>query len=270
MTGYSWFRANNNAAWHPKFARLDELLSEPNTLAYVFRAWCWCSAFAARGEWAPELDGAFESACGWRGNKGDLVRAMVSAKLIDLHDDQTREMHDWWELQGKAVQKAEKDAKVKRDNRAAQRRAEQVKNGAKTARAGRARGAQTAPARNETRRDETEQSSSYEDDGPASPSSGVDLFDWFQVRRVEGGWAPEKAPPSDELDEFFDAAAEQLHDTPAGTREALEVASQGYSRDPYWLKRALPWAGFVDQWPRHVRKATQQTMPLGVLGAVGS
>jgi len=119
---------------------------------------------------------------------------------------------------------------------------------------------------NEQRSADSEQRAAIGDDGPPSP--GVQFFEWFQsMRRV---WAPEKAPPREDLDEFFIAAAERLRDTPAGTREALEVATKGYAKDPYWVRRALPWAGFVDQWARHVCKLTQQSMPLGVLGAVGS
>jgi hypothetical protein len=98
-------------------------------------------------------------------------------------------------------------------------------------------------------------SSSYEDDGdPPSPfAPGVAFFDSFQARRVLAGFVSEDMPARQDLGEFFIGAMRKLNDTEEGTWAALEVAWEGFSKDPYWLKRALAWAGFVEQWPRHVR-----------------
>lgn len=97
-------------------------------------------------------------------------------------------------------------------------------------------------------------SSSYDDDGaPPSPSPAVAFFERFQATRHGLGWAREEPPPEDELEEFFAEAASRLGDTPEGARAALEVATRGYAKDAFWLQRALPWRGFVEQWSRHVR-----------------
>lgn len=100
-------------------------------------------------------------------------------------------------------------------------------------------------------------SSSYDDDGAAPPPSSLAAGFWerFQQTRVGLGWAREEAPAVEELDEFLEMVAAQLTDTVEGARAALEVACRGYAKDRYWLERALPWAGFVQQWHRHVRSS---------------
>lgn len=101
---------------------------------------------------------------------------------------------------------------------------------------------------------QTQMSSSYDDDGaPPPPSPAVQFFEWFQAARTEGGWAHEESPPVEELDAFLASVGEALKD-PEGATEALKVAAKGYAQDAFWLGRALPWAGFVEQWARHVRK----------------
>lgn len=99
----------------------------------------------------------------------------------------------------------------------------------------------------------SDMSSSYDDDGAAPPSPAVQFFEWFQTARTEGGWAREESPSVGELGAFFESVGEALKD-PLGATEALKVAAKGYAQDPFWLGRALPWAGFVEQWARHVRK----------------
>lgn len=100
----------------------------------------------------------------------------------------------------------------------------------------------------------SDMSSSYDDDGaPPSPPPAVQFFEWFQTARTEGGWAREESPSVEELGAFFESVSEVLKD-PLGATEALKVAAKGYAQDSFWLGRALPWAGFVEQWARHVRK----------------
>ncbi len=100
----------------------------------------------------------------------------------------------------------------------------------------------------------SDSSSSYDDDGAPPPSLAVQFFGWFQAARAEGGWAHEEPPPVEELEAFFATVTAALEDDPQGATEALKVAMKGYSKDEFWLGRALPWAGFVEQWARHVRK----------------
>lgn len=293
MSGYSWFRANNNAAWHPKFALLDGELEEVNTLAYVFRGWCWISAFAARGEWAPDLDKSFEDACGWHGAKGELVSAMAYVGLIDVHTDEVREMHDWWELQGKAVEKSEKDARVKRENRAKKSGrppAEPKKKRAKAARAAHAPGASTAPLRDETLRDET-----IKDSLPLSPSqtaphdtaaqgetlAQVRASAWLMWAIFNGAiekpgqvahtrtiyWFQKYAGDDEEL------AAQLAGQLKLAWKDFLEwCKAEGHSPGwGLWLEEAVGQyrldqarAGELPRKPY----AEQKTMPLGVLGRV--
>lgn len=145
---FSWFAVDNSVVDHPKVMRLAACLNEPLALAYVIRLWAWAQKYAPMGlidaDIAPEL----ERAIGWKGEPGALIDAAAKVGLLDRMAAGFL-VHDWEEHQGALVQKSKRDAELKRKRRRS--------NGAKTARAGRKNGAQTAPAQDTTGQDTTGQ-----------------------------------------------------------------------------------------------------------------
>lgn len=272
-----WMRIESNFVNHHKVKRLADQLgtSKPDAGWFIMRALSWMSQFCPTGQVAGhdrDSDAAaLEDFCEWRGARGKMLAGFVAAGLIDETIEGGFEYHDWPEYQGKVTATAEKERERKAKYRAKKAEEEEAR-AAAVSRAlsrGTSDGTNTGrPAlRDVTGRDGTRRSSSYEDDGAAPPPTPASqFFDWFQAARVQGGWVREKPP--DDLQEWFLSVGAELGDTPEGTRAALEVATRGYSRDEYWLKSALPWNGFVEQWSRHVRKAEQQSLPIGVLGSV--
>lgn len=274
----AWLRIESNLVHHYKVQRLADHLGVRKADAgwAIMGALSWFSQFCPTGQVAGQHRDsdatALEKFCEWGGAPGQLVAGLLATGLMDVAEDGGFAYHDWPEYQGKVTVKAEKE----KNRKAAWRAKKAAEKAAKAASGddlsnGTSHGTNAGrPAlRDVTGRDETRRSSSYEDDGADAPSPPNQFFAWFQEQRVAAGWAAERAPPGEELAEFFQSASAALKDdSPEGTREALEVATRGFSKDPYWLKRALPWAGFTDQWLRHVRKAEQQAMALGVLGGV--
>lgn len=115
-SGYSlpWFRCNNDLVDHPKTLRLEEVLGDPQALAYIIRLWSWVMRHCPRGRLAPFHGTSIETACRWRGQSGALVAAFVLTGWLDSRPDGGWEVHDWPDHQGAAVAKAEKDSERKR------------------------------------------------------------------------------------------------------------------------------------------------------------
>lgn len=156
----SWFRVDVDMVDHPKTYALAESIGDPLAGWYLIRAWAWTMRYAAHGRLsdgaetarAGGAETALERACGWHGEPGALVAALVACGWLDRDENGALEVHDWDEKQGAAVAKADKDAERKRKFRKSRR-----VDGAETARGRRADGAETALSRRgyETRRDET-------------------------------------------------------------------------------------------------------------------
>jgi hypothetical protein len=146
---------DNDLSDHPKVWALSQQLNDANAGWYLIRLWSWTSRYSSRGRIADGLRTALEFACGWRGEAGELLSALVSVGFLDVLENGDLEVHDWWEQQGAAVAKAEKDAE--RQRAARKRRADGA--GSSTGRHadGHAdeRGDGAGTIRNETRRDET-------------------------------------------------------------------------------------------------------------------
>lgn len=122
MSRMPWFRVDTDLVDHPKVDRLADLLNEPLAGWYVMRMWAWVARFASRGRLSDVARPSLERSCGWRGESGQLVAALVEAGLLDTieadEDGCTLEVHDWWEKQGAIVSKAENDRERLRKQRA--------------------------------------------------------------------------------------------------------------------------------------------------------
>jgi len=200
-----WIRVENNLVDHPKVFALAATLKDPNAGWYVIRMWSWTSRYAARGRLADGARTALETACGWRGQSGALVTALIDCGFLDVEQDGL-EVHDWWDMQGQAVEKAEKDAERKRQRRA---------DGAETARGRRGDGAGTR--RDVTRRNETGRITTLSD----QRVSEVFAY-WAQVMAVKGAVLSPKRQKAVEsrLAEGYDV-------------EALKQAIDGCARTPH-------------------------------------
>ncbi len=124
------------------------MLAEPEALAYVIRLWSWTQRYAPSGRFSAALADQLEQIMRWRGARGILITSVREVGLLEKIGDQF-EVHDWYEMQGALVEKSTKDALLKRKRRRT--------NGANSARAARVPKAETAPARDETRRDVTDE-----------------------------------------------------------------------------------------------------------------
>lgn len=118
MRSLPWFRVDVDLMQHPKISALCEELQTDCAGWYLIQLWAWTVRYSVRGRFADRARTAIESSCGWRGDKGRLIEAFVSVGLVDRIESDangnTFEVHDWWDQQGAAIQKAEKDRERKR------------------------------------------------------------------------------------------------------------------------------------------------------------
>jgi hypothetical protein len=144
---YSWFRVDSAMVDHPKVMRLAAELQEPLADAYLNRVWSWVQRYAPSGFIPVELVDQLEAVIGarappitprWSRSGGVEGRdpdpsgveiqsrskidplairgrlgAMLKVGLLDATEDGF-EVHDWAQMQGKLVEKSERDAKAKR------------------------------------------------------------------------------------------------------------------------------------------------------------
>lgn len=219
---YTWFRHESTAGDHPKMSRLRLELEDPLADAYVSRLWSWTQRFAPSGFIPTELLDVVEAQIGdpappvcarWARSKVDpdlrgvpiqfrstldptsirgRLGAMVKVGWLDPVEDGL-EVHDWEEMQGKLVEKSKRDASAKRLKRKLAAR-ERREPGARRI------GADLAPKRDETRRDETDLMKA--DPGPAivdppDPATArfIEFLDWKAATRRDRGLPVDCSPP---------------------------------------------------------------------------
>lgn len=232
MSGLQWFRVDNDVVDHPKVHALAALLQDPNAGWYLVRLWAWTMRYAARGQFADGSRTALETSCGWRGQSGALVAALIEVGLLDEIEENGQaalEVHDWWESQGKVVEKAKKDAarqKAARERRGTvrgqsrDRPRDEARTPART-------NALAARVRDETRRDETLKEDAVGERPPLNLQPAEPL-------------KPKKPRPSDELCADFLAIV--------GSKYGWNGAKDG--ENFAWLLKQAPLEQIRDRWRR--------------------
>lgn len=89
---------SNDYPNHPKTLHLISLIG-PEADVYPLRLWFWASKYRRDGNFkggAPEI----ELACGWKGAKGRLHRALIKAGFVESGG---RQVHDWKVGIGRAI-----------------------------------------------------------------------------------------------------------------------------------------------------------------------
>lgn len=119
MAGLPWFKVHADVFDHPKTKRLCAALRDVNAAVYLLRLWAWAVRYAPTGMVkGRDLDFLLEDAAGWRGNPGELVKALVEAGYIDAEKGGYA-LHDWDEYQSGHIEKLQRD----RERAAAKRNA---------------------------------------------------------------------------------------------------------------------------------------------------
>jgi hypothetical protein len=126
MSAFPWFRVDNELVDNAKVDHLAGLLYGEDAnwaaaLGHVIAFWCWASKTAATGLFSVVARPSIERSCGWRGERGALFAALVTAGFVDDLGDGEFEVHDWDEKQGSILAKAQRDK-----DRMAQKRADKA------------------------------------------------------------------------------------------------------------------------------------------------
>lgn len=212
---YTWFRVNADVVDHPKTLALRAELQEPLADAYVTRLWSWAHRYAPTGRINGAHTAQLETVLGWRGPAQALVGALEKTGWLE-RDLDSFQVHDWHDHQGVYVEKANRDADLKRKQRR--------QNGARTARAARSNGAQTPPAQDKTRQDKTNNTKQEELHVEQEARPGV-------VAEVFAHWVQETGRFKTALDDKRRGVvvrALKLFDA-----ETLMMAISGYLKSPH-------------------------------------
>lgn len=84
--------------------------------------------------------------------------------------------------------------------------------------------------------------------GPVDDWQAEDFWRWAQFRRQQSGLVVERMPHPSKLSAWWSTARGRI------SVDGLRAAFNSYGNEPYWAttKPPYPFAGFMDQWDRHV------------------
>jgi hypothetical protein len=119
--GLPWIKLDVDCPDHPKVQALALELGIPRAQAFGHLCVLWTSVgrLAPSGEiTGPHADEVVEQMAGWTGESTRFSCAMVACRLLDPIAD-GYEVHDWEEHAGAFVERYRRDAKRKREERAA-------------------------------------------------------------------------------------------------------------------------------------------------------
>lgn len=91
--------------------RLD--MPEPHVVGHLVYLWLWSIDNSSDGL-LPSSVRLIERACGWVGQTGRFVQALVESGLLDQGEDGALWIHDWWDYMGRLVERRRSDAERKR------------------------------------------------------------------------------------------------------------------------------------------------------------
>lgn len=115
----AWIESNQELGRHPKMKKLARLLSIswPEAVGYLHYLWWWALDFAQDGDLTKYEAGDIADAVLWQGDPTELVNALIESGFLDVRDDGSLEIHDWFDYAGLLLEKRRKDAERKRKSR---------------------------------------------------------------------------------------------------------------------------------------------------------
>ena len=114
----AWIESHQELANHPKVYRLSDLLDEsvPTVIGRLHLLWYWAYDYADDGDLTRYRDSEVARACMWTGEPARLIEALLEAGFLD----ETWQLHDWAEYQGKWQRRREAQAERQRAYRGRQ------------------------------------------------------------------------------------------------------------------------------------------------------
>jgi len=248
--GLPWIELHTSLPRHPKSVRLALLIDNDLAWAFVAQLWLWCaencqSGRIVGGDLAVRI---VERACGWRGESGHLVQALLSVGFLDVIDGGF-EAHGWPERAQAHIAKLERDAERAKERRAkvAKRFAAECKDVDPDATSP-GRRVDVAPTSVRQRADVAGNKKTNTNTNPETNSSsgGPGFFAKVQTARVAHGYASERAPHPSALGAFFSEALMELN----GDEARLWGAYEHFAESDHWAKATPPWpfTAFMKLW----------------------
>lgn len=248
--GLPWIQVDKGFPRSPEAVALAHHLcvTRQHAVGLCNEFWAWAADHAEDGR----IDGPLASLVIDDAMAPGFGEAMLKAGLLEKDDAGFRIVG--WGRYAKALEKGSKDAERKRARRAS---------GALSARAvpedGRAFGAGKSQMKSQSQNKPPSEvcadappAADFKLTGEPEPkkkkrSEGQEFWDWAQAERTKAtGLVREAEPDNAKLNTWFKSAISEL-----GGEKRLEVALIRYTHKPlddYWVKRGLPFNGFIAKW----------------------
>ena len=117
----AWIQVHQQLKDHRKLlAAADELeIEPPHMLGLLTSFWLWALDNAPSGSLEGISNRNIARAAQWNKEPDTFVEAMKSAGFLDITEDGTLEIHDWYEYAGKLIDQREAEKQRSRRRRAA-------------------------------------------------------------------------------------------------------------------------------------------------------
>lgn len=120
----AWIESHQELARHPKTKKLARLLGvrTPAIIGHLHLFWWWAMDYASDGNLARYEPADIADAMDWDQDAQSLVESLHNAGFIDMKDDGTFQIHDWYEYAGRLIERRAEDAERKRKGRSARQK----------------------------------------------------------------------------------------------------------------------------------------------------
>lgn len=165
----AWLQVHQTLKDHRKlFDAADQLeITPPHMIGLLVSFWLWALDNAPTGSLNDITPRMIARAAQWDGDPEKLAQTLIRAGWIDLKEDETLEIHDWYEYAGKLIDQRQAEKERSRNRRAAAAASADATSGVSTPTAGRPTGNRRKAG---GRVDQSRVDKTRDDKTPPSPS----------------------------------------------------------------------------------------------------
>lgn len=116
----AWIESHQSLANHRKLMRLCAQLgvSRPQAIGHLHLLWWWAlDNVGPDGDLGDITDEELAMAAQWDGDPHEFADALTRSGFVDVHEDGSRWLHDWWDYAGKLLDKRARDRERMRQAR---------------------------------------------------------------------------------------------------------------------------------------------------------
>lgn len=104
-----FIESHQELARHPKTRKLTRILhiNRAQAIGHLHMLWWWCLDYARDGDISGFDSDEIADACDYDGDPVHFLAALTTAGFVDIADDGTKTIHDWYDYAGALLEKLE-------------------------------------------------------------------------------------------------------------------------------------------------------------------